>query len=235
MKKRLTVLLAVVFFITVVALAFGKTYVVRDDWDGKLLWSSNEAYLFISMHRRGFQIGYWEYPWVLVEELLNGVRSLDDQRTSVSVVHMTTSGVDHHVVEMLDEQPGNAPNAYTPLQGYIYANCEGQLCKWNGNKFETATEEEQRRFDGTNQLTEKNIDKGWSNRDFWEASTDDQFVVDVSSDLKLKVTNKLLDRIRSRLAVEVLRPTEPPETIWSFDGRPRTVSKKEYEQAFARR
>jgi hypothetical protein len=152
--------------IAIMILGFGKIYAFRDDCGGYLLWNADEAYLFIGVARQGFRISYLEYPWVILKESLYGVRLPDDQRTSVTVVHITASGVEHHVVEMLDEQPPNNPILYTRLQGNIYANCEGYLCKWTGNKFEVATEEEQHRLGGTSQLVEKNMEKGWSQRGF---------------------------------------------------------------------
>src|SRR5487761_1043364 len=148
-KLKLTVLTAILV-IAVGILVFGKIYFIRDDSGGDLLWNGSEAYLFMSVHRRGFQIEYLEYPWVVLKELLYGVRGPDDQRTSVMVVHITASGVDRNVVEALDEEPANTPDLYTPFEGYIYANYHGSLRKWSGNRFETATAEEQRRLDGTN-------------------------------------------------------------------------------------
>jgi hypothetical protein len=192
---KLAVLIAVLV-IAITALGFGKIYAFRDDCGGDLLWNADEAYLFIGVARRGFRISYLEYPWVILKELLYGVRLPDDQRTSVTVLHITASGVEHHVVEMLDEQPANIPILYTRLQGNIYANCRGYLCRWTGNKFEAATEEEQRRLDETSQLVGKNMEKGWFKRGFGEAPSDYQFSVDVGQTFKLDVTNKLPDRTR---------------------------------------
>lgn len=228
-------MLVSVLVIAIMAFGFGKIYAIRDDCGGDLLWNADEAYLFIGVARRGFRISYLEYPWVMLKESLYGVRLPDDQRTSVTVVHITASGVEQHVVEMLDERPANTPILYTRLQGNIYANCGGNLCKWTGNKFEAATEQEQRRLDGTSQLVEKNMEDGWSQRTFGGAPTDYQLAVDVGQTFKLGVTNKLLDRTRrSIVSVDVVRPERSPEAIWHLDGRSRRVSKSEYEQAFAR-
>jgi hypothetical protein len=111
-KLKLTVLVAVLV-IGVGVLVLGKIYLIRDDSGGELLWNGSEAYLFMGVSHRGFQIGYLEYPWVVLKELLYGVRGPDDQRTSVTVVHITASGVDRHVVEALDEEQANTPDLYT--------------------------------------------------------------------------------------------------------------------------
>jgi hypothetical protein len=236
-RLKLAVLVAVLV-IGVGVLVFGKMYFIRDDSGGYLLWNGSEAYLFMDVSHRGFQIGYLEYRWVVLKELLYGVRGPDDQRTSVTVVHITASRVDRNVVEALDEEQANTPDLYTPLEGYIYANYHGSLCKWTGNKFETATPEEQRRLDGTNRLVAAEIKKdaaGWSKRGFGEASTDYHFAVDVGQTFELEVTNKLPDRSRrSIVSVDVVRPGRAPEAIWHLDGRPRRVSKSEHEYAFVR-
>lgn len=228
-------IVATILLGAMVAAASLKLYFIHDDDGDDLVWNSNEAYLFMGVARRGYRISYMEYPWATLKGLLSGVRLPDDERTSVTVVHITASGVEHHVVEMPDEPPANTPNFYTPVRGYIYANYRGSLYKWTGNKFQTATAEEQRQLDGTNRLDETNMDKGWSKRGFGEASTDYQFVVDVGQTFKLEVTNKLLGRgWRGALSVDVVRPGQNPERIWYLDGHSRRVGRAEYEASFAR-
>ncbi|MFZ0861408.1 MAG: hypothetical protein WB781_23750 [Candidatus Sulfotelmatobacter sp.] len=236
-KLKLTVLIAVLV-IGVGVLVFGKIYLIRDDSGGDLLWDGSEAYLFMDVRHRGFQIGYLEYPWVVLKELLYGVQGPDDQRTSVTVVHITASGVDRHVVEALDEEQANTPDLYTPFEDYIYANYHGSLCKWTGNKFETATAEEQSRLDFTNRLVATDIEKdtaGWSKRGFGEAVSDYEFAVEVGGKFTLHVTNKRLGRSGGAVvSVTLARPGQPVEDVWRVDGRPRRVSKTEYQIAFKR-
>jgi hypothetical protein len=234
-KLKLAVLSAVLVG-ALMALVFGKLYMIREDSGADLLWNSNEAYLFVNVARRGFRINYLEYPWVVLKELLYGVRGPDDQRTSLTVLHIRASGVERHVVEALDEEQANTPDLYTPFQGQIYANYHGSLCKWTGNKFETATTEEQHRLDGTNHLIATDIEKdaaGWSKRGFGEAVSDYKFAVDVGGKFTLYVTNKRVEQSGAAvLSVALDRPGQSPENIWQVDGRPGRVSKKEYESAF---
>jgi hypothetical protein len=110
-KLKLTLLVAVLM-IGAGVLVFGKMYFIRNDSGGNLLWNGSEAYLFIDVRHRGFQIGYLEYPWIVAKELLYGVRAPDDQRTSVTVVHITASGVARNVVEASDEEQANTPDLY---------------------------------------------------------------------------------------------------------------------------
>src|ERR1035438_3900 len=133
-KLKVTILAAVLVGVAA-ALVFGKAYLIRDDGGAELLWNSDEAYLFASVARRGTRVAYLEYPLMLLKEALNGVWGLDDQRTSVTVVHIAASGVERHVVEASDEEQANTPDLYTPFEGHIYANYHGSLYKWTGSKF----------------------------------------------------------------------------------------------------
>jgi len=230
------VILAAVLLIAIVSVVFPKLYIIEDDTGGDLLWNLNEAYLFTGISHRGYQIRYLEYPWVLLKALLYGVRLPDDQRTSETVLHITSSGVERHVVEASDTEQANIPDLLTPFEGHIYANYHGSLYKWTGNRFEAANAEEQRQLDGTNRLVARDITKdaaGWSKRGFGQAVSDYEFSVDVGGKFTLQVTNKVVDRSRSSVvSVRLARPGQPPENIWHVDGRPKRVSKKEYENAF---
>lgn len=220
------------------ALVFGKAYFIRDDGGDVLLWNSDEAYLIASVHRRGAHVAYLEYPWMLLKEALNGVWGPNDQRTSVTVVHVTASGVERHVVEASDEEPANTPDFYTPFEGQIYANYHGSLYKWTGSRFEIATSEEQHRLDGTKPLVATDIDKGadgWSKRGFGNSMSDYEFAVDVGGQFTLRVTNKSVGQsVTSVVSVTLVRPGQPVERIWRLDGSPRAVTKTEYQTAFKR-
>jgi hypothetical protein len=237
-KSRLAVGAAVIV-VALLVIVFGRMYVIRDDSGGDLIWNSNEAYLFMGVARRGARIGYLEYPWILLKQLLYGVREPDDQRTSVTVVHITTSGIERHLVPMLEEQPGNSPALYKAIDGRIYANWQGYAYKWTGNEFEKATEEERARYESTKEVFEGDIEKGpdgWSQRGFGEASSDYQFAVDVGGSFTLDITNKLQDQGgHSVLAVQLVRPGGPPEDVWHLDGRPKVVSRREYRRVFEER
>lgn len=238
-KKLKLIVLVAVLAIGVGVLVTGKMYFIRDDGGGDLIWNGSEAYLFMDVRRRGFQIGYLEYPIVILKELLYGVRGPDDQRTSVTVIHITASGVERHLVEASDEEQANTPNFYTPFQGSIYANYHGSLCKWTGSKFETASAEEQSQLDGTNRLVATDIEKdaaGWSKRGFGEDSNEDYaFAVDVGGKFTLHVTNRRAGGSGGAVvSVTLARPRQPVEDVWRVDGRPRRVSKTEYRIAYKR-
>lgn len=51
---------------------FWKIYIIRDDGGGDLLRNADGAYLFMNVGRRVFRIGYLEYPWATLKQLLYG-------------------------------------------------------------------------------------------------------------------------------------------------------------------
>jgi hypothetical protein len=205
-----------------------------------VLWNQDEAYLFMSVARRGLHVSYLGYAGVIFREYLNGVREPDDERKSVVVIEITSSAVEQHVLEVADSTPGMDPGSYTPIEGRIYANYPGigGLCRWDGDRFEPATGEEQRRLDGINRLTSRDFDNvnGWSKRTFVPAPSDYQFEVRLGEHGTLRIRNRRLDRAgNGGVSIDLQRPGQAPHRIWYLDGRPRTVSRIEYEQLFGRR
>lgn len=231
---KLTVL-AVLLLAVAVAVVSSKIYVLRDYGGGFLLWNGNEAYLFMDISRRGFQITYMEYPWVVLKELLYGVREPDNQRTSVTVVHITPSGVERYVLPAEDEQQANTPDLYKVVEDHIYANYHGHAYKWTGSEFERATEEEQHRYDETNQVIAGDVEKyrgGWSQRGVGGSD----YAADVGGKFTLQVKDKVMrEGGAGILSIVLIRPGQGLEEIYHLDQHPRRVGKTEYTAVFARR
>jgi hypothetical protein len=92
---------------------------------------------------------------VFLTESLHAPLSPDDQRISVTVIRITESAVERHVVDVADTGPGSGPGFYTPIEGQIYANYPdlGGLSKWAGDHFVAATDEERKRLSNIDHLT----------------------------------------------------------------------------------
>lgn len=187
-KKAVSGLVVLVVLSSLVVLTFSKIYYIREDSAGTLLWSADEAYLFMSVVRRGFRIGYLEYPWVIFKQYLNAPPFPDDRRVSVVVIRVTASAVERQVVDF-PRDTDHAPNFLTPFEKSIYANCQEVLCKWTGAHFEPASETEQRRLDGTNRLSVPNFNgvEGWSRHGVGSVTEDSQFSADVGGKVSLVV------------------------------------------------
>jgi hypothetical protein len=254
MRKRTKVMVAIVICAAAVAASALRIYFIREDSGGDVLWNANEAYLFIGVSRRGAHVSYLQYPWMIFKEYVGGVRLPDNERGSVTVIQVTPSGVEQHIVEVANTSPGSGPGEYTPFEGRIYANCPalGGLCRWAGDHFERATEDESTRLVSSSFPDSK----GWSNRVFgltswpldnlggWSkraigagpANTFARLTADVGGRFTLSEKSDPLDHTGyAAVSIYVQRPSQTPERIWYLDGHPRRVSKAEYELTFGRR
>lgn len=242
MKRPLILVLCMVltlFLIAVVALgtiASSKVYFLREGSGGTLYSKGDEAYLFMNGSRRGYHFTYLEFPWMALKQVLNAPPFPDDRRVSDIVIRVTPSAVDRQIVDF-GEETGGVPNSITPFDDGFYARCPGViLCKWTGKSFEPATEEEQRRHDGTNRLdqghTNSETINGWSRRrvgfspgDHFEAQVGNKFVIAAKNQSTAASQG-------SWVWVDLLRPGQPPERLYEVNETPRRVEKAEYERAF---
>jgi hypothetical protein len=231
MKMTIAVLLAA----ALAASVFLKVHYIRDDSGAELFWRADEAYLFVGTGHTGYCVSYLVYPWVVLKEYLHAPPSPADQLVSTTVIRMTPSAVERHVVAY-GERTSNAPLFLTPFDDGFYAMCPGAiLCKWTGSGFDSATEEEQRRLDGTNRLIRgdmNNIINGWHVH-YAGRSPGDHFEVEVGKNSMIAVKNQATDvRAYPWISVDLLRPGQPPESLYDVNGTPRRVSKAEYERVF---
>ncbi len=157
---------------------------------------------------------------------------------SVSLkVYFSTS----HVAAMMfwrgDEAYLFLGTGHTGHRFSFFAMCSGAvLCKWTANGFELATEEEQRRHDGVNRLVRGSMNNqivnGWHVRGSFR-SPGDHAEVEIGKDLVISVRNHAADvRAYPWVSVDLLRPGQEPESLYSVDGTPRRVSKSEYDRTF---
>jgi hypothetical protein len=225
--------------VALIAAAILNIYFIRNDSGGDFLWNADEAYLFIPVARRGLHTSYLAYPWVLFAESLYAPPFPDDQAVSVTVIRVTQSTVERHLVNVADPSPGTTPGEYTPFEGRIYANCPelGGLCRWTGERFEAATTDEQREFGvgGIEHLKVLEIDNvnGWFKKGM--PGNGHQFTADVGGKFSLLVKNEAGDaREYPRISIYLQRPGRVPERLWYLDGTPRRVTRSAYKHAFQR-
>ena len=229
------IIIAIVLLVVVVIAASAalQMYYIREDSGGDLLWSADEAYLFMGETRRGFHLSYLEYPWMMFKEYLRAPPFPNENRASLTVIRVTPNAVERHVLDV----EGNAPDLLTPVGRTIYANCQGTLCKWSGTRFEPATEEERRRLDNINRLSAIDIENvnGWSKRGVGATSGDNHFSVELGRQATLSVKQgNVYKSAYDSASVDLLRPGQAAERLWYIDGYPHRVSKSEYEQTFGK-
>jgi hypothetical protein len=97
---------------------------------------------------------------------------------------------------------------------------------------------ERRRFDaviGINAAARPSQD-GWSKREFGTGPQEASFTINVGDKFELSFTNTPVKGTGyGAISIDLMQRGRPPERIWTLDGRPRSVSSAEYQEAFPRR
>lgn len=232
--------------ILIVLAASFRTYTIREGSGGYVLWDDSEAYFFVQVDDQGYDASYLRYAWIFFkEDIIGGLATAqvpDDQRAHLVAIHVTSFGIERHLVQLdrtEERGPGSDPGKYTPLEGRIYAICPalcGQcLCRWAGDHFVQATQEEQRRLDDINRLAKKDFDNngdGWSRRGFGAEPADRKFTINVGDKFRLSVNNVAKSPDNRTVSIDLVRPGKIPENIGSFTARQGRVGKSEYQHVF---
>jgi len=212
--------------------AIGQLHYVREGAGGQVLWNAEEAYFFIGVSYDGLRIRYLEYPWFLIKEAFHASYLRDTTRGSMMVVRITKSGVERHMVAL--DLPTPAPHLFTPHDGKIYANCAqlGGLCKWSGDHFERAVEEERRgfSFEHLHADIERNGEDGWWQRGFGGCDDRDDNVGD-----RFRISTRMGGTRQSlvcTLRIDRVNAAGGAEPIWEFKGREGRISGSEYRRIF---
>lgn len=222
------------FIVAIVAVAIAvsvsfNVYFIRTDAGGFVLWNDKEAYFFIGRDTRGHHVKWIAYPFIVAKEMLGDSEDADDDRGSIAVIHVTPSGVERHDIEQVDRRQGTGPSMFTPLEGRIWANWPtlGGLCWWAGNHFEQATQEERRRLDGINHLTNNGFksENGWSK----DGVSGQIYTIKVGDEIEL-----IVDATEGHGAISIdLRKRGGGQTrVFSLDVGAGRVSGSEYRNAF---
>ena len=111
-NTKIPVAIGIIAAILLFAASFN-LYYLRDDSGGQLLWNADEAYLFMTVARRGVRLSYLEYRTVL-KEWLNAPAFPTNQRVFLSVIRVTPSGIERHVGKVVGET-ADIPDFFTPL------------------------------------------------------------------------------------------------------------------------
>jgi hypothetical protein len=230
-KKRLialTVLAGIIFVLT-----YPQVFVMRGSAGGTLYWNANEALLFVGGGISGAHMSYSRYALEPFLVSMGDVRPPDDNRCGQAIVIRITD----------KEIQGNNTDvgcvaAYDMFEGHIYAVYLPKLWQWVGTHFEPATVGE-REFQagratsmpGSHPWEFDNID-GWSMRILGQTPPQYQLVLNGQP---LTIIFHGQTWPPAPVSIDLIRPEQPEQTIWSFDGRPHRISKAEYERVFAPR
>lgn len=225
--------IVVIMSVALFVLVYPNVYVVKGSAGGSLLWNTHEALLFIGVARSGAHMAYPRYLFEPVLVRLGDVRPPDDSNCIESfAIRITDDRVQNYQTDV-----GCA--SYEVFDSHIYADQWPRLSKWVGTHFERPTAEEYGAFatfkfgGGVSQHPwEFDSVDGWSMRVLNQTPPKYQFALNGQN---VSISYSGPSWPPRPISVELIRSDQPPQELWSFDGRSNRVSKAEYQRIFVSR
>lgn len=139
MRDRTLALLLVVVLLTIAAVGL-HTHFILEGCDQTLLWTADDAYLFVDTTTFGYDFTYLGYALERVEEYFGAPGPSTHRNTKVTVIHITPTTIKRTTIENL------SLDLYTATALGIFANRQGTIVRWSGTTFEPAPADQQVAF-----------------------------------------------------------------------------------------
>jgi hypothetical protein len=210
-----------------IVLSFFRVYYIGGFGSCDFLWNEKEAFLFVHGERWGYNFSYLGYVGEIIQRYFGVIDSPDVRHPFTTVVRVTPSRLERF-------EEGKIFDHFTPLDGGLYADHDGELWKWADNHFQKVSLEEQRKLGGTDRLSkvDSTAMNGWSSLYSVESKIKEQFPIKVGG---LPVVVKVKD---GQVSIDLSPPGQPPQKqtlterlYYSVDHVGR-VSEAEYERVF---
>jgi len=229
MRDKSTIIGGGVLFLAaaLIAMSFFQTYYIGSSGDGDLLWNANEVYLLIHGERRGYCMSGLGYVAATLKGFFGVIDSPDDRRLFTEVIKITPSAIQRYEIV-------GTFAFYTPRNQNIYAlHGQAMLSKRVGTHFEEASPEEQQKVEIATSVPMRDFTdvNGWSARYSVTTKIHDEYKIQVSGG-PLTLVVKTLNLTDGEVSLDLVRPDRSPETVYHRIGRPRRVSKTEYDKSF---
>lgn len=211
-------------------------YTLRDDNGGVILWRGSDAYLFMSVVRRGYRMSLPAYGWAALAQWFNVVPSPTNQRTLLTIMHVTPSGVERHIGKFTGNGPEIPPHFFTPIDTVIYAFSEGTIYRWSDDHFDPATAVEQQKLGGMEHLSSDSDSSvnGWQKRGIGQVAGEAEFSIPIGNDVTLRIhQGNVYKSASGNATVALYKGGQPVQELWQVKAEPRRVSKTEYERSFS--
>ena len=237
--------LAIIAGILIAAAVFN-VYGADETTRGFIIWNRKEAYLFVTVDRRGNHASFLELPWIIFKQLIVVPIPPDEVRRFLLVIHATGSGEERHTVKLADiihDSPGGDPAGFTPVGDHIFAHCPqlGGVCRWASDHFEPATEQERSIVSpeilvpnshyGTDDFD--NRADGWSRRVFVAGPKGPRSINAVGGDhFTLLMTNVTTSTTNGTASIEILRSGKAVRRIAVFETYDGLLTPWAYRHAF---
>ena len=195
-----------------------------------MLWNEKEAYLFVNIGQRGGKFTVLGHVGEIARKILRGSSRVDDQKSSVLVLRLTSDTIQRNVIE------NTHLILFTPIGGAIYANNDGALWKCAGTHFEPVSKEEEARLGGRYIISADNFShvNGWSSRIDMLSQHEGEVVVHLLLAGKpLTIISKRGPR-REESSIVLLPTNGAPIQLFYNGEQPRRVSRAVYKQTFAK-
>lgn len=241
-KKYLTILtiIAGILFL----LTYFQIYVLRGSAGGVLYWNSNEALIFIGENVEGAHMSPLRYGLEPFFLSLGGVKPRDNLSCArILVIRVTDKDVKTYVTDLplyCGENEG-CNFRFELFEGQIYALSWPKMLRWSGSRFEGPTAEEYGAY-ATATIRQQTAafephpwefdnKGGWSMRELGATRHDTTIVLGGES---MTVTFHGDTWPPRPISLDLATSGQPAQTLWTFDGQPRTVSKSKYYASFQR-
>lgn len=213
-----------------VVIAQVQVYRVRNNSDEELLYSNDEAYLFIGVSSRGYRLNGLQYLFSLAKDRVGGVTLPEDIHSSIVVLRLAPNEVQRYTVDDI------ALDFYAPFENRIYANGHGKLWRWAGTHFELVNSEEKQRLEHTG-LT---LDASFTNLGGWSKQQSLTHRRIGKSEFPMTVGGTPITLVvdvgykASEASIVLRRPGQSDERLWYLSEKTRSISKPEYEKLFVK-
>ncbi len=223
-------------------LTYMQIYVVRGSAGGVLYWNSDEALMFIQENFEGAHMSPLRYglePFFLG---LGHVKSRDNLSCArVLAIRVTDRDVKTYVTDlpMYSGENEGCIFRFELFEGQIYALSWPKMFRWSGSGFERPTAEEYGAY-ATAMIRQNTAPfephpwefdnkDGWSMRQFGATPHDTAIILGGES---VTITFHGATWPPKPISLDLVRSGQSSQTLWSFDGESRRLTKSEYYASF---
>ncbi len=185
MKARAILSVALVAMALIVFVKFH--FIKYEGGGGYVLWKDDNAYLFMYDRPFGYRLSAMSYILEPVKEYFYAPALPAVDKWNLSIIRITPAGVERH-----DQESAVDIDDFTAIDGEIYADCPGGVCKLTNGRFQLISGQEEQKMGGEGRLSKGEFAAvdGWSKRAINRARTGDdsghyEFTINLGEGTKL--------------------------------------------------
>ena len=232
LRWKITPRALIICLVVAAALAtsgYAKLSLVFTEASGSLFWDADEAYLFLDYANSGVRMSYLSYLLEFPKTMLGGPTLRSDLSGSVLALRISRQAIEPLTTQDL------SLGDYRFVKGDIYSRSgiDGSIWKWSGTAFIRASGDEDRAFNPVAPggfLGFDNVN-GWSERAQLGGGVRDGYEVPFTlGGEKFSLVTR--QGALGEVSIDLIRPGQAPQKIWSLDQSTRWVSKAHYQRIF---